>query len=398
MLSKLRGMTPPRPASARPTVSVIAALAVAVAWLVTTFINYLVATVGTGPVIAGLQPLLPDTGPSWVTESAAPWQFLVPLAAALAVGAIVLACVPVALRAVARPGRVPVFLVVWACVVVASAVLGALWAIGGVVVDWPVGRLAFLVRGVQPEVGAGAYWGLVWGWAPAWIAASAGRWTSRNRSGTGRATAVVRLLPAVGFAVVLIAALPLASDANREPAPQPRATEPEPTWVPIGQPTVSYAVEDGAPGSAHPAGGTWCAGGDVRTVLGMGDAATGHRAQELRTTNTSTTPCRLGGYPDVAFDDPDGNAMNVLFYRGGSFMTQDPGPAAVVLQPGETATAMLGWNAMAAAGDTTAGTILIAPYAGTERTRLPAGPGADGPGLDILDGSAVAITAWSVDS
>ncbi|WP_372697570.1 DUF4232 domain-containing protein [Arthrobacter sp. JSM 101049] len=258
-----------------------------------------------------------------------------------------------------------------------------------------MGRLVFLVRGVQPEVGAGAYWGLVWGWAPAWIAASAGCWSSRNRSGTGRATTVVRLLPAVGFAVVLVAAMPLASEANRNAAPVPVAAELVPAPIPIGQPDATYAIEPGAPGTPHPDGRHWCAGDDVAMSLGGGDAATGHRAQQLLVENTSTRACRLGTYPDVAFDDPDGNAMNVLFYRGGSFMTEDPGPGVVVLQPGETATAMMGWNAMAPGGSTTPGTVLVAPYAGADRMRLAVnGPGGE-LALDIVDGGAVAITAWS---
>ncbi|WP_417234794.1 DUF4232 domain-containing protein [Arthrobacter sp.] len=389
-------MTSPRPAITRPTIGLVAALATVAAWLATSAINHLAATVGAGPRTAAVLPLLPATGPSWIAASATPWQFLVPLVAALALGTIVLGCVPAALAAIARTGRTPVFWTVWACLVAASAGLGLLWAVGGIIADWPPARLVFLLRDVQPAVGAGAYWGLAWGWAPAWVAAAVGRGMHRRRTVSRRAVAVLRLLPAVGCAALLLAALPLASEANRAVTPQPPPTaEPAPAPVPIGQPTVSYAIEDGAPGSLHPAGGTWCAGGDVHTVLGAADAATGHRSQELRTTNTSSRPCRLGGYPDVAFDDPQGNAMNVLFYRGGSFMTTDPGPSAVVLQPGASATAMLGWNAMAAAGDTTAGTILIAPYAGTDRTRLPAGPDAGGPGLDILDGSAVAITAWS---
>ncbi|MEE1620937.1 DUF4232 domain-containing protein [Zafaria sp. J156] len=61
--------------------------------------------------------------------------------------------------------------------------------------------------------------------------------------------------------------------------------------------------------------------------------------------------------------------------------------AVVVLEPGGAARALLGWNAMAGAGDTRAGTLLVAPYAGAERAKLPVD-------LDIVDGGAVAVTAW----
>ena len=42
---------------------------------------------------------------------------------------------------------------------------------------------------------------------------------------------------------------------------------------------------------------------------------------------------------------------------------------------------------MAAAGDTQAGTVLVAPYAGSDREKLPVV-------LDIVNGGAVAVTAW----
>ncbi len=164
----------------------------------------------------------------------------------------------------------------------------------------------------------------------------------------------------------------------------------------------------------------------MRTVFGVGDDAPGHRSQLLWTSNTSGRACRLGDYPDIAFDNAEGNAMNVLFYRGGSFMTEDAGPAAVVLEPGSSATAALGWDAMATAGAPTPGTALIAPHAGAVRARLPMGsskaghstgsgpdtvrfpgerdpevPGPDvtdrSPVLDIVDGGAVAITGWTAD-
>lgn len=387
-------MTPPRPVSAHPAVAAFAALAVALTWLLSTLINQVMADIGTGSIVAGLGTLLPGTGPSWVGASEAPWQYLVPAAAALALGAILWGCLETVLGWLHGVGRAPTFLVVWACAVAAAALLGGLLVVGGIVVDWPPARWAFLFRDVQPQVGAGAYWALVWGWVPAWVGVFVERrHPARRPSGATWSTGVLHLLPAVVFAVVLVATIPLATEANRGAVPVPVASEPAPAPVPIGHPTVSYAIEMGAPGSAHPVGGQWCAGDGVSTVLAGADAATGHRAQQLRITNSSSTACRLGNYPDVAFDDAGGNAMNVLFYRGGSFMTRDPGPAEVVLQPGESATAMLGWNA-APAGATTPGTILIAPYAGAERTRLRVG--AEPPAaLDIVDGGAVAITAWA---
>ena len=82
--------------------------------------------------------------------------------------------------------------------------------------------------------------------------------------------------------------------------------------------------------------------------------------------------------------------MSVLVFRGGTFMTDDPGLEPLTLRPGGSARALLGWNAMAAAGDVQTGAVLVAPYAGTGREKLPLV-------LDIVNGGAVAVTAWHAD-
>jgi hypothetical protein len=77
--------------------------------------------------------------------------------------------------------------------------------------------------------------------------------------------------------------------------------------------------------------------------------------------------------------------------HGGSFMTTDARRHPITLAPGAAAQASLGWNAMAPAGSTTVGTILVAPYAGAVRQKSSAV-------LDIVNGGAVAVTAWEVVS
>ena len=94
-----------------------------------------------------------------------------------------------------------------------------------------------------------------------------------------------------------------------------------------------------------------------------------------RLTNNGSAPCVLESYPDVAFDNVDGWAIDVLVVHGGSFMTDDPGIKPVTLAPGESAQASMGWNAMAAAGDTRVGSMLVAPYAGTLRHEFEGRPG-----------------------
>jgi len=68
-------------------------------------------------------------------------------------------------------------------------------------------------------------------------------------------------------------------------------------------------------------------------------------------------------------------------------MTEDAGNSHLTLAPGAQAQAFLGWNAMAAAGDTRTGTLLAAPYAGTVRRSAVVD-------LDIIGGGAVSLTAW----
>jgi hypothetical protein len=109
----------------------------------------------------------------------------------------------------------------------------------------------------------------------------------------------------------------------------------------------------------------------------------------IRLVNTGGSPCVLNSYPDVAFNDVAGWAMEVLLVRGGSFMTTDPGVRPVIVVPGGTAEAYLGWNAMAGAGDTRVGTVLVAPFSGAARSSLAMD-------LDMVNGGYVAVTAWSL--
>lgn len=227
-------MTSQRAVSVRPAVFVITALAAAVAWLVASFINQALTAVESGPVIAGLKPLIPATGPSGIAEVPAPWPFLVPLAAALALGSLLLALLPAVLRQVPREKPPAVFLVRWACVVASAALLGVLLVLGGIVAGWPPARWSFIFSGVQPQVGAGAYWGLVWGWLPAMIGVLVNRRPFEpatepplRRIPAGRGTrAALRVLPVLGFAVVPVAAISLAAAAPRGAAPA--VSEPPP--------------------------------------------------------------------------------------------------------------------------------------------------------------------------
>jgi hypothetical protein len=360
----------------------------AAVWLLTTTAYALVAGLGQPVPMGAVGLVFPGTIPGWLASSAGPWPVLGVVVSALAAGALAFALAPLALPAAGPQRRGLLVLALWFVVLLAAAVAGGLVALGGIAADWPPLRLLDLATPVAPAVATATHWALLWGWIPAALAARAlGHAAAAPEGGRAR---WLRPVPAVLFGVLLVAAFPLAQAANRAEAPEPPVAEPLPEPVVYGSPVVSAAVEDGAPESPNPSDEPWCSGGDTAFVLGGGDAATGHRAQELRITNTGDADCLLARYPDVAFDDEGGSAMSVLVFRGGTFMTDDPGLEPLTLPPGGSARALLGWNAMAAAGDVQAGAVLVAPYAGTGREKLPLV-------LDIVNGGAVAVTAWHAD-
>jgi hypothetical protein len=262
------------------------------------------------------------------------------------------------------------FMTVWLCVVLASFTSSVLWSAGTILATWPPPRAAMLFSNVESAMLSAGYWGIIWGWIPArvWTLMARRRpsigWPSmgdisvvehvgrqpRDAPGrTARPTARTLLLGATAACgVLLVAAAPLSGAASRaanaaqvRPAPSPTPSEPP---VVYGSPMVGPSLQ--APDPA------WCRGEQVTVSLGEPDAATGHRGMPIRLVNTGGSPCVLNSYPDIAFNDT------------------------------------AGW-AMAGAGDTRVGPVLVAPFSGTARSGLAMG-------LDMVNGGYVAVTAWSL--
>ena len=164
------------------------------------------------------------------------------------------------------------------------------------------------------------------------------------------------------------------------------------------QNTFGALPDPNAPGepvpTAAPASGDldpqWCTPDKATLLLGEPDAATGHRGLPIRLMNFSDEPCVIEGYPDVAFGDQNQHLLAVTIERGGSFMTQDPGPQRIEVPAGGYAVTYLGWDAASPHGALVTKTIYAAPTAGMERGSW----GLDFD-LDIVEGSTVAITAWA---
>ncbi|MDF2920972.1 MAG: hypothetical protein K0S70_5190, partial [Microbacterium sp.] len=134
----------------------------------------------------------------------------------------------------------------------------------------------------------------------------------------------------------------------------------------------------------------WCTEDRATVLKGEPDAATGHRGMPLRLFNFSEEPCVIEGYPDIAFGDQNGHLLDVTIEHGGSFMAQDPGPQRIEIPAGGEAVTVLGWDAASPHGALVTNTVWAAQTPGMVRGSWPLE-------LDIVEGSTVAVTAWTVD-
>lgn len=298
------------------------------------------------------------------------------------------------------------FLAAWMIVVLAATAVGIAVSIGRLVASIPLlGFFAFSLDPAQYPL-AGAYWGVLYGWIPALIAANRLRDTNTQdgahsfqlKPGESRHR-TNRWWPVgfVGVAILAIAALitvtALEARAQRVAAQQSVFEDgPE---MPDGVVVDPYAAGEPPPESI-PAEETrkpeWCTPEQAMLLLGTPDAATGHRVQPIRLMNFSEEECVVEGYPDIAFADQNGNLLEVVLTRGSSFMVDDPGRVPVVLPPGGFAVTYLGWNANPTHNQLVVSAIHAAQVAGDPR-----GSWSGQPGLDIIEGSEVFVTAWALD-
>lgn len=343
----------------------------------------LAAAVSLTPLQRVQQAVLPMPGPfawSWP----APWSVLSPLVAALAVAA----CVAAILHGAAR-GRQ--FATTWLAVVGAGAITGM--TIDAQLVFGTLFTHGWALWAVDlgSRAAIGAYWGLLYGWLPALLAsrlsrrdAAAGAPERASRSGAALAAAA-----AAAALVLLIATQTLGADAAQaqvradqaaaEPAPADGSTPPDPQAE--GEPVPEVSAGGGVTGADG------CTPDRAVVLRGEPAAATGHRGLRLELMNVTDSPCTIEGYPDVAFGDQNGHLLETAIAHGGSFMATDPGPASVVVPPGGSAVAYLGWDAQSTHGALIARTLWAAVVAGETRGSWPVE-------LDVVAGTAVAVTAW----
>ena len=325
--------------------------------------------------------LVPETIPVETWQLAPPWLALVPLASTLTFGGATAWGVHL-LHAVSGIPRRALLLATWMVVVLAGSATGAATGIGNVIGNGPPPRLAFLAQGVPDAVALGLAAGLLFGWIPAWIALP-----SRTSPRTGRdiPAAVTGTIAAIAAIALISATAVVVADARQaglEGTPPPSVQQPQPDPVPTGAPPAGVAPGD------HPIDPAWCTPSQLLLEVGGGDAATGHRAATLLATNTGADSCVLPGYPDVAFADEHGVAVDAAVRYGGGFMTEDPGATPFSLEPGASATAWIAWDATD--GRSTLNQVFIAPYPGAVRSVVFVEPP-----FDISAQTEVALTAWA---
>ncbi|MFB7252359.1 DUF4232 domain-containing protein [Microbacterium sp. NPDC056234] len=260
---------------------------------------------------------------------------------------------------------------------------------------------SFGVRGAAGTMGAApltTLWAVLVGWIPALV--SARRVHSHDSSATptprrpGRNAVAVSAL----IAVVALIGLPFASLAG-DNATQERLRDEAAAAQELADPNgpafpdpdaTGEAVKTAAPSDGRAAEGA-CTSANTTILAPAPEAATGHRGQWISLVNVSEEPCVVEGYPDVAYGDQNGHALDVAVEHGGSFMAQDPGVTPVTLQPGEAASAVIGWDANSVNEQLAASSVWIAVTPGEERLSWDIS-------LDIVPGATVHVTAWQAEA
>ncbi|MEV7828843.1 DUF4232 domain-containing protein [Microbacterium enclense] len=360
----------------------LSAAIVAALWMATAGARDALLQIPSG--IAQLSSLLPELVPTSLTAYQAGGFGI----AATVVGGVVLGVVFSVIVALVRHQGAR-FVSSWFALVVAAALIGLGFDLGAgwswIVAYGPRGLLS---SGFGVAAAAGALWGLAVGWIPALIA---------RVSVAEPAPARPPLWP-VPVAAAAVAAVVIAgavTDAGRNAAIEAEVAaqqeidaassfgalpDPDAAGVPVPE-TADATVPDDP---------QWCTEDRATVLKGEPDAATGHRGMPLELFNFSEQPCVIEGYPDVAFGDQNGHLLDVTIEHGGSFMAQDPGPQRIEIPAGGSAVTVLGWDAASPHDALVTNTVWAAPTPGMVRGSWPLE-------LDIVEGSTVSVTAWTVD-
>lgn len=353
-------------------------------WFLCGWVPWLLQSAGGSLATLGILIPSPLQHSSGIFGSPLPWALFVQLLMAI----VLVAGFAVLLSWLGRP-RVT-FAAGWLAAILTAFAIGAALDLGSFFA-WlgPFG-----VRGAANTMGSTpitVWWAVTVGWIPALITRQAPASAPEASEHRGHLRTVVLLIAAIA-----LVALPLAAQASHA-AGQRQLREDHAKEQADAQ---ALADPDGAaprdpdaagapvPGAVDGTVGDGACTTSNTTIMAPGfDAATGHRGLALRLVNSAEVACTLNGYPDVAFGDQNEHLLEVAVAHGGSFMAQDPRPTEITLQPGETATAVIGWDANSVHGQLAARHLWAAVLPGDDRLTWDMS-------LDIIAGSTVHVTAW----
>lgn len=280
----------------------------------------------------------------------------------------------------------------WLAAVLASFAVGAVLDLGAFVsaLGWSGVRGAASSMGITMMT---AWWAVVTGWLPALV-------VSRSQPQAADVESAPKSIPAWMpiLTVLALIMLPFAAAAGHEAGQaqlRQDQADAEAEALELADPDGAAPRDPDATGdpvpTAAPADGPKpdlaCTAETTTIMAPAPDAATGRRGQWIQLVNVSEQPCVVEGYPDVAYGDQNGHLLDVTVEHGRSFMAEDPGASPVTLQPGESASAVIGWNANSVNGQLAARSLWLAVRPGEQRLTWDVS-------LDIIPGATVHVTAW----
>ena len=109
--------------------------------------------------------------------------------------------------------------------------------------------------------------------------------------------------------------------------------------------TAALASQDGSAATAGAAGSAVprCVTEQLLAGLHGSQAGLGNRGLILTLTNTGNRSCALYGYPGLGLENASHRVLPSRTHWGGTYFDTDPGRSPIVLSPGETASADVGY-------------------------------------------------------
>ncbi|NYI80499.1 DUF4232 domain-containing protein [Nocardioides panzhihuensis] len=165
-------------------------------------------------------------------------------------------------------------------------------------------------------------------------------------------------------------------------------------WV-GGEPPPSVTMPSFGSGEPWPVdpGAPSCRMPDLEVTFGGHDAAAGSRQAWIRARNAGAQACAIESVPAVEFLDAAGAAQ-----AGVTIEPYEPSmvPARVVVPAGESAMAVIDWQAMSTANDPDVTTALrVTALPGSKPVTIQVSRPSAPSDLDILDGAEVRISPWA---